>query len=92
MAGGVALNCVATGKLLEQTDLKALFIQPGAGDDGGSLGAALFLYHQIFGNKDRTVIKDYNLNALDQSSVNQIPESAQKSRGMQRSPSKSIRM
>lgn len=61
MGGGVALNCVANGKLLEKTDIEGLYVQPASGDDGGSLGAALFLHHQILGNQNRIAIKDYYL-------------------------------
>lgn len=53
MAGGVALNSVANGKILNQTPFKHLWIQPAAGDSGGALGAALYFYHQILGNKKR---------------------------------------
>jgi len=45
MAGGVALNCVANGKLLRRGLFKDLWIQPGAGDAGGALGAALAAWH-----------------------------------------------
>ncbi len=48
MAGGVALNCVANGKLLETKKFKSLYIQPAAGDAGGALGAALTAYHMYF--------------------------------------------
>jgi carbamoyltransferase len=48
MAGGVALNCVANGKLQNQGIFKNIFIQPAAGDAGGSLGAALAAYHLYF--------------------------------------------
>ena len=41
MAGGVALNCVANGKILKEKIFKNIWIQPAAGDAGGSLGAAL---------------------------------------------------
>lgn len=47
MAGGVALNCVANGKILQQSGLDGLFVQPAAGDAGGALGAALQVAHQI---------------------------------------------
>ena len=53
MAGGVALNSVANGKIVSQTPFKNLFTQPAAGDSGGALGAALYLYHQLLGNKKR---------------------------------------
>ena len=45
LAGGVALNCVANGKLLKEKIFKNIWIQPAAGDAGGSLGAALALWH-----------------------------------------------
>jgi len=53
LAGGVALNSVANGKIVKQTPFRNLFIQPAAGDSGGSLGAALYVYHQILGRKKR---------------------------------------
>jgi len=50
LAGGVALNCVANGKILREGPFKDIWIQPAAGDAGGALGAALFVYNQL--NKD----------------------------------------
>ena len=50
MAGGVALNCVANGKLLRSGIFKDVFVQPAAGDAGGALGAALFVHHQLLNN------------------------------------------
>ncbi len=47
MAGGVALNCVANGKLLRSGIFKNVFVQPAAGDAGGALGAALFVHHNL---------------------------------------------
>jgi carbamoyltransferase len=47
MAGGVALNCVANGRLLREGPFENLWIQPAAGDAGGALGAALFAWHQL---------------------------------------------
>ncbi len=49
MAGGVALNCVANGRLLRDGIFDELWIQPAAGDAGGALGAALYAWHQIAG-------------------------------------------
>jgi len=46
LAGGVALNCVANGKILRDEAFKRIWIQPAAGDAGGSVGAALAAYHQ----------------------------------------------
>ncbi len=53
LAGGVALNCVANGKILRQGHFKNIWIQPAAGDAGGALGAALAAYHTHYG-KPRT--------------------------------------
>lgn len=50
MAGGVALNCVANGRLLRQGPFENIWIQPAAGDAGGALGAACFVWHQLLGN------------------------------------------
>jgi carbamoyltransferase len=55
LAGGVALNCVGNGKLVNENIFENIFIQPAAGDAGGALGAALAAYH-IYFNKDRTAI------------------------------------
>jgi carbamoyltransferase len=49
LAGGVALNCVANGKLLRQGPFEDVWIQPAAGDAGGALGAALFVWYQLLG-------------------------------------------
>jgi carbamoyltransferase len=49
MAGGVALNSVANGRLARETPFKNIFIQPAAGDSGGALGAALYVYHVLLG-------------------------------------------
>ncbi len=45
MAGGVALNCVANGKILKHTPIESLWVQPAAGDAGGAVGAALAYWH-----------------------------------------------
>jgi len=57
LAGGVALNCVANGKILKEKIFDNIWIQPAAGDAGGSLGAALALWYIEQGNK-----RDINLN------------------------------
>ncbi|HVU57011.1 MAG TPA: carbamoyltransferase [Puia sp.] len=53
LAGGVALNCVANGRLLDTGLFRNIFIQPAAGDAGGALGAALAAYHIYFGGERR---------------------------------------
>jgi carbamoyltransferase len=50
LAGGVALNCVANGRLLREGPFEDLWIQPAAGDAGGALGGALFVWHQLMNN------------------------------------------
>ena len=57
LAGGVALNCVANGKILKEKIFEDIWIQPAAGDAGGSLGAALAYWHQEL-NKPRENFKD----------------------------------
>ena len=54
LAGGVALNCVANGKILEKKIFEKIWVQPAAGDAGGSLGAALAFWH-IEQNNERKV-------------------------------------
>lgn len=49
MAGGVALNCVANGRILREAGIKDLWVQPAAGDAGGALGVAAYLYHKLSG-------------------------------------------
>lgn len=51
LAGGVALNCVANGKLLKEGPFEEIWIQPAAGDAGGAIGAALIGWHHYLGNK-----------------------------------------
>ena len=51
LAGGVALNCVANGKILKNNIFENIWIQPAAGDAGGSLGAALAFWYKELGNK-----------------------------------------
>jgi len=49
LAGGVALNCVANGKIFERTPYRDVYIQPAAHDAGTSIGAALYVWHQLLG-------------------------------------------
>ena len=50
MAGGVALNCVANGRILREGPFEDVWIQPAAGDAGGSLGSALLVWHHVLNN------------------------------------------
>lgn len=56
MAGGVALNSVGNGRILNETDVEDLYIQPAAGDSGGALGAALYAYHVLLGQPRKFVL------------------------------------
>jgi len=51
MAGGVALNCVANGKVLRQGKFDKIFIMPAAGDAGGALGVAAYIHHKVLGQE-----------------------------------------
>ncbi len=51
MAGGVALNCVGNGRILREGPFDQIWIQPAAGDAGGALGTALFIWHQLLENE-----------------------------------------
>ncbi|WP_417749248.1 SxtJ family membrane protein [Rosistilla oblonga] len=57
LAGGVALNCVANGRLLREGPFERIWVQPAAGDAGGALGGSLLAWHQLL-NKQRTVQPD----------------------------------
>lgn len=64
LAGGVALNCVANGRILREGPFESIWIQPAAGDAGGSLGAALFTWHQILGKPRVTTGQDFQKGSL----------------------------
>ncbi len=57
MAGGVALNSVANGRILNETPFEEIFVQPAAGDSGGAVGAALYAYHALLGQPRRFVME-----------------------------------
>ncbi len=54
LAGGVALNCVGNGEILRKGPFKRIWIQPAAGDAGGALGAALFVWYRYLDNERKT--------------------------------------
>ncbi len=58
LSGGVALNCVANGKLLKQNIFENLWIQPASGDAGSALGAAFLAWHEYLGNKRQVNLND----------------------------------
>jgi len=58
LAGGVALNCVGNGRILREGPFENIWIQPAAGDAGGALGAALFVWYQLLGNERKVDGRD----------------------------------
>ena len=57
LAGGVAFNCVANGKIYDQTPFEQIYVQPASGDAGLAIGAAYFVHHQILG-KPRSFVME----------------------------------
>ena len=64
LAGGVALNCVANGRILREGPFREIWVQPAAGDAGGALGTALFIWHQLLGNPRRLQMPDGQAGSL----------------------------
>jgi len=64
LAGGVALNCVANGRLLREGPFEDVWVQPAAGDAGGALGSALFVWHQLLGKPRRPKGRDSQKGSL----------------------------
>jgi len=58
LAGGVAFNCVANGKIFDQTPFERVYVHPAAGDGGLSVGAAFYVWHQLLG-KPRSFVMDH---------------------------------
>ena len=64
LAGGVALNCVANGRLLRETEFENLWVQPASGDAGGALGVAMLIWHQLLGKPREPVAGDSQRGSL----------------------------
>lgn len=64
LAGGVALNCVGNGRILREGPFESIWIQPAAGDAGGALGAALFVWHQLLGHERKADGRDFQAGSL----------------------------
>ena len=64
LAGGVALNCVGNGRILREGPFENIWIQPAAGDAGGALGAALFVWYQLLDNKRNVISTDNQKGSL----------------------------
>ena len=57
LAGGVAFNCLANGKIFDRTPFERVFVQPAAGDAGLAIGAAYYVYHQVLGQPRDFIMK-----------------------------------
>jgi carbamoyltransferase len=57
LAGGVALNSVANGRILRETEFEECYVHPAAGDGGGAVGAALYAYHAVLGKPRQFVME-----------------------------------
>lgn len=64
LAGGVALNCVANGRLLREGPFEDIWVQPASGDAGGALGAAQFVWYQLLNNPRQTSAVDSQKGSL----------------------------
>ena len=64
MAGGVALNCVANGRICREGPFENIWIQPAAGDAGGALGVALFIWHQLLSQPRTEAGRDHQFGSL----------------------------
>jgi carbamoyltransferase len=64
LAGGVALNCVGNGRILREGPFQDIWIQPAAGDAGGALGVALFVWYQLLGKPRTPVARDSQSGSL----------------------------
>lgn len=73
LAGGVALNCVANGRILREAPFKELYIQPAAGDAGGALGVAYQIHHAVAGKPRSKPMKDAYLGpAFDDAAIEAV--------------------
>ena len=64
LAGGVALNCVANSHIAREAGFDDVWIQPAAGDAGGALGAALYVWHQYYGGERKASGSDFQQSSL----------------------------
>jgi carbamoyltransferase len=71
MAGGVALNSVANGRVMRESAFKEVWIQPAAGDSGGALGAALYVYHVILG-QPRKFVQEHSYYGAEYSEAHMV--------------------
>ncbi|PYS43797.1 MAG: hypothetical protein DMF71_06015 [Acidobacteria bacterium] len=100
MAGGVALNCVANGRILREGPFQDIWIQPAAGDAGGSLGIALAIWHRYLGRERRSAEKSGTwrggrgvppvIHAQDARATNGLPPYADGMKGAYLGPRNSV--
>ena len=90
MAGGVALNCVANGRIMREGPFEDIWIQPAAGDAGGALGIALAIWHRYLGNKRVSPEKTGTWRSRHDRSDNGLPPYADGMKGAYLGPQDSI--
>jgi len=81
MAGGVALNCVANGRVLREGPFEDIWIQPAAGDAGGAIGIALAIWHRYLGNERTSPEKSGTWRSLRDQNSNGLPPYADGMKG-----------
>jgi carbamoyltransferase len=90
MAGGVALNCVANGRILREAPFDDIWIQPAAGDAGGAIGIALAIWHRYLGNERVSPEKSGTWHSLRGQNSNGLPPYADGMKGSFLGPRNSV--
>src|SRR5712692_6693039 len=90
MAGGVALNCVANGRVLREGPFEDIWIQPAAGDAGGAIGIALAIWHRYLGNDRVSAEKAGTWRSLREQNSNGLPPYADGMKGSFLGPRNSV--
>src|SRR5260370_19377580 len=90
MAGGVALNCVANGRVLREGPFEDIWIQPAAGDAGGAIGIALAIWHRYLGNAPTSPENPATCRSLRDQTRNVLPPYADGMKGSFLGPRNSV--
>jgi carbamoyltransferase len=90
MAGGVALNCVANGRILREGPFEDIWIQPAAGDAGGAIGIALAIWHRYLGNERVSAEKAGTWHSAHDQNRNGLPPYVDGMKGSYLGPSDSV--
>jgi len=90
MAGGVALNCVANGRLLREGPFADIWVQPAAGDAGGAIGIALAIWHRYLGNERVSAEKSGSWRSARDQSQNGLPPYVDGMKGSYLGPKNSV--